>query len=364
MKLRKIITIIGARPQFVKASVLSALFQKSRELEEIIIHTGQHYDKAMSELFFDQLGIPRPKYNLGIGGGSHGENTGRMIEAIEKILLSEKPDAVLVYGDTDSTLAGTIAASKLYIPICHVEAGLRSFNNRMPEEINRVLTDRVSSLLFAPTVLAEKNLLSEGLPRPAIKLVGDVMFDAVLNYSVIAAEKSKILETVQVNPDEYILCTIHRPVNTDSVTNLAAIFDALKTTQTIVFPVHPRTKKIIEQNAIAVSDNIRLIDPVGYLDMLNLEKNAQLIITDSGGVQKEAFFQKKYCITLREETEWQELVEIGVNTLIGFEYHKLKNIFENGLPQFAYESKNAFLYGDGNAGAKIIDAIVDFLNKQ
>jgi len=234
----------------------------------------------------------------------------------------------------------------------------------MPEEINRVLTDRVSSLLFAPTVLAEKNLLSEGLPRPAIKLVGDVMFDAVLNYSVIAAEKSKILETVQVNPDEYILCTIHRPVNTDSVTNLAAIFDALKTTQTIVFPVHPRTKKIIEQNAIAVSDNIRLIDPVGYLDMLNLEKNAQLIITDSGGVQKEAFFQKKYCITLREETEWQELVEIGVNTLIGFEYHKLKNIFENGLPQFAYESKNAFLYGDGNAGAKIIDAIVDFLNKQ
>ena len=286
----KIITIIGARPQFIKAAMVSRAISQSG-IKEDIIHTGQHFDKNMSEIFFEEMGIKKPSINLGIGGGTHGKNTGRMIEAIEKVLLDQKADCVLVYGDTDSTLAGSLAASKLHIPVAHVESGLRSFNRKMPEEINRVLTDHISNILFIPTKNAELNLKSEGIKEEAIYFVGDVMYDAALYFGEVAKKESSILDRLDVNANEYSLVSIHRAENTDDFKRLHSIISGLKHyNKTIIFPMHPRTKKYLKKFKLKVPTNVIEIPPVGFLDMIMLEMNANLIATDSGGVQKEAFF--------------------------------------------------------------------------
>nr|VFK39505.1 MAG: UDP-GlcNAc3NAcA epimerase [Candidatus Kentron sp. SD]VFK44542.1 MAG: UDP-GlcNAc3NAcA epimerase [Candidatus Kentron sp. SD] len=311
----KITSIIGARPQFIKAAVVSRAFA-IQGLTEIILHTGQHFDSNMSDVFFDELEIARPAYHLGIGGGSHGQNTGRMIEAIEGVLLNECPDWVLVYGDTDSTLAGALAAAKLHIPVAHVEAGLRSFNRRMPEEINRVLTDHAASLLFAPTSSAVQHLTNEGISGGIVKQVGDVMYDAALFYSAKAETMSDVLVRLGLARKSYILATIHRAENTDDKERLTAILDGFSSLpQTVVLPLHPRTRARMEAFGLQFPANVLTIDPVGYLDMVMLEKHASLIATDSGGVQKEAFFHRTPCVTLREETEWIELVASGWNRL-------------------------------------------------
>ncbi len=316
----KVVSVVGARPQFIKAAAVSRVLRATPGVREVLVHTGQHYDDNMSRIFFEELEIPEPDYHLGIGGGTHGQNTGRMLEAIEKVLLHEDPDWVLVYGDTDSTLAGALAAVKLHIPVAHVEAGLRSFNRRMPEEINRVLTDHASDLLFAPTETALKNLLREGIPEERIHLVGDVMYDAALYYGEKAERESRILERLSLTRKGYILATVHRAENTDDPARLRAILQALSEAAQeveVVFPVHPRTRKAMERYEL--TDLVRpliVTDPVGYLDMVMLEKNARLIVTDSGGVQKEAFFYRVPCVTLREETEWVELVELGWNRLL------------------------------------------------
>ena len=316
----RVINIVGARPQFIKVAMVSKALRHISNITNILVHTGQHYDDNMSRVFFEELEIPEPDYNLGIGGGTHGQNTGRMLEAIEKVLMKEEPDVVLVYGDTDSTLAGALAAVKIHIPVAHVEAGLRSFNRRMPEEINRVLTDHASDLLFAPTETAVKNLISEGVPEDKIHLVGDVMYDAALYYGKKAERESKILEHLGLKPEEYILATVHRAENTDDPKRLKAILEALAEIHrevSVVFPVHPRTRRRIKDYGLQdLVHKLIAIDPVGYLDMVMLEKNARVVVTDSGGVQKEAFFYQVPCITLRKETEWVELVELGWNKLV------------------------------------------------
>jgi len=302
----KILTVVGARPQFIKAAVVSRELRQRNGMQEVLLHTGQHYDDNMSQVFFEELEIPQPDYNLGIGGGTHGQNTGRMIEAVEEVLFKERPDWVLVYGDTDSTLAGALAAVKLHIPVAHVEAGLRSFNRRMPEEINRVLTDHAADLLFAPTEKAVANLKREGLPEERIELVGDVMYDAALFYGAKAEKQSRILQTLGLVPKTYVLVTIHREENTDDPARLETIFNGLDQVALeipVVCLVHPRTRKALGQYGIwdRVSQHIRFLPPVGYLDMVMLEKHARLIVTDSGGVQKEAFFYRVPCVTLRTE---------------------------------------------------------------
>lgn len=313
----KIVTVVGARPQFIKASPVGLALRKA-EHEEFLVHTGQHYDYGMSQVFFDELGIQEPQVNLGIGSGNHGWQTAKMLEGIENILLEEKPDWVLVYGDTNSTLAGALAAAKLNIPLAHVEAGLRSYNREMPEEHNRVLTDHCSDRLFCPTESAVKNLSNEGIVR-GVHYVGDVMYDAVLNFSDIAERKSTILQDLQLSPKEYILATVHRPSNTDNEQNLRNILSVFsEIDEKIVFPVHPRTKNQIDKYHIDISsENILIIPPVGYLDMLVLEKHAKKIMTDSGGIQKEAYFLHVPCVTLREDTEWLETVQYGWNVLVG-----------------------------------------------
>lgn len=298
-----ILTVLGARPQFIKAAVVSRAFA-AKGLSEMLVHTGQHYDPNMSDVFFDELEIPHPAHHLGIGGGTHAENTGRMIEAIERVLFDVRPNWVLVYGDTDSTLAGTVAAVKLHIPVAHVEAGLRSFNRRMPEEVNRVLTDHAASLLFAPTETAVEHLAHEGISGSTVQLVGDVMYDAALFYGEKAERMSSILSRLHLAPKTYALATIHRAENTDSPHRLAAILDGFaRFDSEIVLPLHPRTRGRLATLGLALPGNVRTIDPVGYLEMVMLEKNASLIITDSGGVQKEAFFYRVPCVTLRDETE-------------------------------------------------------------
>ncbi|WP_273701983.1 UDP-N-acetylglucosamine 2-epimerase (non-hydrolyzing) [Acetomicrobium sp.] len=317
----KIVSVVGARPQFIKAAAVSRVLRATEGVKEVLVHTGQHYDANMSDVFFEELEIPRPDYNLGIGSGTHGAQTGKMLEAIEKVLMEEKPDWVLVYGDTNSTLAGALAAVKLHIPVAHIEAGLRSFNRHMPEEINRVLTDHASDLLFAPTKTAVINLRHEGIPEERIKLVGDVMYDAALFYGKKAERQSQILNKLDLKPKGYVLATVHRAENTDDPVRLKVIFDALCEIAReikVVLPLHPRTREALIKSAMydKVALSICLTEPVGYLDMVMLEKNARLIATDSGGVQKEAFFYRVPCVTLREEMEWVELVELGWNHLV------------------------------------------------
>jgi len=348
--MKKIITVVGARPQFIKAATLSRQF-KLTGIEELIIHTGQHFDANMSEVFFDEMEIPKPLFQLDINGLTHGAMTGRMLEEIEKILLKEKPDGLLVYGDTNSTLAGALAASKLHIPVIHVEAGLRSFNMEMPEEINRILTDRISTILFCPTDTAIKNLKHEGYENMPIKIIknGDVMQDAAMYYAAKAEQKSDII--AKIGLPNFVLATIHRQENTDSPENLKNIIAGLNeiNRQTpVIVPIHPRTRNILAQ--LNIIPEFRLIDPVGYFDMIMLLKSCELVITDSGGVQKEAFFFGKHCITLREQTEWVELIENGYNLLVDSDSLKLKTAYE-----FFKTKQSDFsidLYGRGKAAEK------------
>lgn len=355
----KLLTIIGARPQFIKAAALSRELQK-RNCTEILVHTGQHYDPNMSEVFFQELGIPAPKYNLEIKSSKHGEMTGKMLEEIEKICLNEKPDKVIVYGDTNSTLAGALAAAKLGIPIVHIEAGLRSFNRAMPEEINRVLTDHVSEILFPPTEVAKKHLLNEGINVSKIHVVGDIMYDVSKYYAGISVEKETILQELKVAKKSYILTTCHRQENTNSPERLKAIFGALSKiseSHPVVCPLHPRTKKYLsEMDWFKPNANFKIIDPVGYIEMVALERNALLIATDSGGVQKEAYFYRVPCVTLRDETEWTELVESKWNTLCPptSEDEVIKKIQQslNGKGQ------DIQLYGNGETAKQIADIIL------
>jgi len=344
----KIVTIVGARPQFIKCNPVSK--ELRRDHQEILVHTGQHYDYELSKLFFEELGIPKPDYNLDVGSGPQGMQTGEMLIKIEKILLKEKPDFVLVYGDTNSTLAGALAATKLHIKVCHVEAGLRSFDTSMPEEINRVLTDHASDILFAPTKTAVENLKKEGI-TDRVYLNGDVMYDALLN-NIKVAEKSDILEKLNIKKDEYFLATIHRQSNTDNLNNLSQILEAFSHIgKTVIFPVHPRTQKFIKTHGLEekIKDNVKLVKPVGYIDFLWLEKNAKKILTDSGGIQKEAYLLKIPCITLRENTEWVETVEDKWNVLVGADKEKIIDASINFIPP----EKQSNHFGDGKASYKI-----------
>ncbi|CAM2779137.1 UDP-N-acetylglucosamine 2-epimerase (non-hydrolyzing) [Hathewaya histolytica] len=347
----KIITVVGARPQFIKAAAVSNVIRK--EHEEILIHTGQHYDENMSKIFFEELKIPKPDYNLSVGSGGHGEQTGKMLIELEKIYLKEKPDLVLVYGDTNSTLAGALCASKLLIPVAHVEAGLRSFNMSMPEEQNRILTDHISKFLFVPTETAEGNLSNEGV-NEGVYNVGDVMFDAVLHFKRLACEKEFILDKIGIKENEYILTTIHRAENTNDINRLKNIIEALnESDKRVILPLHPRTKKYMMDYGLNFNENIKIIDPVGYLDMITLEMHSQKIVTDSGGVQKEAFFMHKPCVTMRDETEWVETVQNGWNIIVGTDKDKILDAIMHFIP--TKEQKEIF--GDGNAAEKILSII-------
>ena len=360
----KICSIVGARPQFVKAAVISREIKKynsrkiNPKIKELIIHTGQHYDNNMSQVFFDQLKMGSPDYNLSVGSYAQGKQTGMMIEKIEKVLLKEKPDWIIVYGDTNSTLAGALAAAKLHIPVAHIEAGLRSFNKRMPEEINRILTDHVSNLLFCPTETAVKNLNREGIKK-GVYNVGDVMYDSILYYFTIAEKKSKILKDLKLKPKNYYLTTIHRAENTNDIIrfkNILLVLDKLDLQ--VIFPVHPRARKIIKDLNIELS-NIKTITPVSYLDMLVIEKNAKIILTDSGGVQKEAYFLKTPCVTLRDETEWIETIKSGKNILTVANELKIKKAVKKLTSQNL--SSYPSFFGDGKTARKIVKSLVSNL---
>jgi UDP-GlcNAc3NAcA epimerase len=343
----KILSIVGARPQFIKAAPVSRVLR--RQHAEVLVHTGQHYDHNMSALFFEELDIPEPDYNLGVGSGPHGQQTGRMLEAIEQVLLDERPDWVLVYGDTNSTLAGALASVKLHIPLAHVEAGLRSFNRRMPEEHNRVLTDHVADLLLCPTQTAVDNLTREGITR-GVHNVGDVMYDAVLHNIGIAKQRSTILNRLGLKPGCYLLATVHRAENTDDPVRLAAILEAFSAvSEAIVFPAHPRTRSALAKLGLSPPANVQLIEPVGYLDMLLLEKHARLILTDSGGVQKEAYFFSVPCVTLRDETEWVETVETGWNVVVGTDPRRIAAAVQGLRPA----ARPPGVFGDGRASERI-----------
>ena len=347
----KIVTVLGARPQFIKAAAFSREIAKHTNISEVIVHTGQHYDQNMSDVFFKEMNIPLPKYKLKTGGKNHGAMTGQQLEKIEEILLTEKPDLVLVYGDTNSTLAGALAATKLHIPIAHVEAGLRSFNKKMPEEINRILTDQVSDYLFVPSVGAKQNLLNEGVGEEKIFVVGDIMYDVSLYY------KEKMVKPNwfdSLNLTNFILCTIHRAENTDDAEKLGDIFKGLELSKKdIILPLHPRTVNKIKQYGLDIPQNIRVIEPIGYLEMVWLEVHCDLVVTDSGGVQKEAYFHGKYCVTLREETEWVELVEGGLNRLVVSDFEKIQWACE----QLFEHNPSMGIYGDGNTARQIIREI-------
>lgn len=368
----KIVTIIGARPQFIKAAATSRAIATDNlvtinplPITEVIVHTGQHYDDDMSAIFFRELEIPEPKYNLNIGSGAHGQQTGEMLAAIEKVLIEEKPDVVLVYGDTNSTLAGALAAAKLHIPIAHIEAGLRSFNRRMPEEINRVVTDHLSTLLFCPSQVAVNNLTDEGISK-GVTIVGDVMADA-LQFAVNKAQnKTEIKEKFHLQHKTYLLATVHRAENTDDPKRLGNIMNALSElskSEVVVLPLHPRTKKILEANfssLLTPDASLKLIDPVGYFDMIALEKSARMILTDSGGIQKEAYWLKVPCITLRDETEWVETVENGWNKLTGANIIAIIDAVQNFIPP----TEQATLYGNGQAASRVLQEIMYYIERK
>ncbi|MEL6537195.1 MAG: UDP-N-acetylglucosamine 2-epimerase (non-hydrolyzing) [Bacteroidota bacterium] len=357
----KIITILGARPQFIKAAAVSYVLKQEEQIEEVLVHTGQHFDSNMSEVFFQQLGIPEPKYNLAIHGGGHGQMTGRMLEAIEEVLVKEEPNMVMVYGDTNSTIAGALAAKKLHIPLAHVEAGLRSFNIKMPEEINRILTDRVSDLLFCPTQTAIDNLGKEGFDNfeAQVLLTGDVMYDAVKLFKSLVEQQNVPLPEA-VEPNKYLLLTLHRAENTDDPQRLSRLIEVLNKIHEnqveILCPLHPRTRKKLEEYDL--QPRFHTVAPVGYLEMVQLLKNCQLVLTDSGGLQKEAYFFHKPCVTLRDETEWVELVEHGYNTIAGADAAIIEKAVGEGLNHQLSFGEN--LYGDGNAAILIRDAMLEF----
>jgi len=364
----RICTVVGARPQFVKASVVSRALRAREGVVEILVHTGQHYDKMLSDVFFEELGIGAPDHSLGIGSGTHGAQTGEMLGAIERVLESEQPDGVLVYGDTNSTLAGAVAAAKMHIPVAHVEAGLRSFNRLMPEETNRVLTDHCSELLFAPTDAAVTNLAREGISGRGVHLVGDVMYDASIYCGERAGKRSGVLERYGLYPGDYILATLHRAENTDDVARLGAIVECLSDVGrevAVLLPLHPRTRKALEDFNLegAFGSGVTTTDPVGYLDMVVLERNARLIATDSGGVQKEAYFHGVPCVTLRDETEWVELIEAGWNRLAPpVSAAAVKRVIDETMaqqPPFTREDGRQHLYGSGKAGERIVEILLN-----
>ncbi len=350
----KLLTIIGARPQFIKAATVSRVIAARDDVTEILVHTGQHYDANMSDIFFEEMHIPKPDHHLGIGGGGHGQMTGRQLEAIERVLLEEKPDRVLVYGDTNSTLAGTLAAVKLHIPVAHVEAGLRSFNRRMPEEINRVLTDHAADLLFAPTETAVANLRAEGLPADRIELPGDVMYDAALFYRGLA-RRPDWFAPYGMREGEFVLATVHRAENTDDPARLAGIFAGLaQSALPVVLPLHPRTRGRLDAAGITPAPNIHIVPPVGYLEMVWLEAACQMIASDSGGVQKEAYFHGRRCVILRDETEWVELVEAGWNVIAGADTARIAAALADPSPT----GETAQLYGAGDAAERVVGGLV------
>ncbi|NQS90702.1 UDP-N-acetyl glucosamine 2-epimerase [Patescibacteria group bacterium] len=387
----KILSIIGARPQFIKVALISRRLQKEG-IEEILVHTGQHYNFNMSDIFFDELNLAKPDYHLGIGSGTHSEQTGKMLIEIEKVLFQEKPDVVLVYGDTNTTLAGALATTKLHIPVAHIEAGLRSYNKRMPEEVNRVLTDHCSDILFCPTETAVNNLQKEGFTdiinngkligkslglspvtdysSPIVINVGDVMFDVALEVKNRIDEK-KILTKYTLKPKDFILVTIHRAENTDIKENLESIWNALRDIANsgikTFFPIHPRTKKALDNYGLIngeVPKNLIIMQPVSYFEMIALESNAKIIITDSGGVQKEGYFFKTSCIIPRNETEWVELVEIGWNKLVG---NKEENIVEETIKTYSENVNNKKwidFYGGGKASDRIVETIGRIKNRE
>ncbi|WP_299866578.1 UDP-N-acetylglucosamine 2-epimerase (non-hydrolyzing) [uncultured Hoeflea sp.] len=345
-----VMTVVGARPQFVKAAVVSRALTEAG-IAEKLVHTGQHYDANMSAVFFEELELPPVSLSLGIGGGSHGQNTGRMIEALEAAMMDLKPDMVLVYGDTDSTLAGGIAASKLGVPVAHVEAGLRSYNRSMPEEINRVVTDHVSQLLFCTSAASCRTLKGEGIDPASIHNVGDVMFDAVKQFSEVARKRSGIMDRIGLGSGSYALLTFHRKENTDDAARLRSILEGIgRIDGKILFPVHPRTKARMIKAGLSAPANVIEIDPVGYFDMLLLEANARLIITDSGGVQKEAYYHGVPCAILREETEWTELLEARASVLTGADSQRITKAAQDMQKS---GDKKTGIYGDGEAARKI-----------
>ena len=351
----KIISVVGARPQFIKLAILSKELRENHN--EIIIHTGQHYDDNMSRYFFEEMQIAKPDYNLNIGSGSHGKQTAEMLIGLEDIFLHQKPDVVITFGDTNTTLATGLAATKLNIPVAHVEAGLRSHNREMPEEINRILTDHISDYLFAPTLTAMENIKIENLYGKPF-LVGDVMYDSLLYYGKIAEQKSRILKNLKLKQKEYILLTLHRPYNVDNIQKLQNIFSALKQTKRfIVLPVHPRSRKMIESTNTIIPENISIIEPLGYLDFIFLQKHSEKIITDSGGIQKEAYLNGIPCITIRPETEWIETVKAGWNVLVG---NKKDQLIENCL-HFKPSHNRPRYFGDGNSSKKIISILESHL---
>ncbi|HLA06297.1 MAG TPA: UDP-N-acetylglucosamine 2-epimerase (non-hydrolyzing) [Anaerolineales bacterium] len=350
--MKTIASVVGARPQFIKASAVSRAL--ASHFNEVMVHTGQHYDQGMSEIFFKEMDMKPPDHNLGVGGGTHGEQTGRMMIELEKVISGLNPDCMLVYGDTNSTLAGALVAAKAGIPLAHVEAGLRSYNRTMPEEVNRVLTDHVSSLLFCPTAAAVDNLAKEGIVN-GVHQVGDVMYDALLHNLEMARGRSHILDQLGVKKGKYALATVHRAGNTDNPTSMRSILDALGTLPVqVVFPVHPRTRRMIDEAEYRVNSNVLLIEPVGPLDILVLQENADCILTDSGGMQKEAYLLGVRCITLREETEWVETVSVGWNQLAGVDGLKIKSFFESWRP----DGERPMLYGDGHSADRIREIVL------
>ncbi len=357
----KILTVVGARPQFIKASMVSKTLQSYSNIREIMVHTGQHYDDNMSTVFFEQLNIPKPDYYLGVGSGSHGKQTAAMLSDLEKIMTTVLPDVVLVYGDTNSTLAGSLAAAKLHIPVAHVEAGLRSFNKKMPEEINRMITDHLSDYLFCPSDMAVENLRREGIDK-GVHQVGDIMYESVSHFKPFALQQSSILKDLSLSENNYYLATIHRAENTDDPARLTSIFEALQQLEIeVVIPLHPRTKSKIGQfnlTKLISSSSIKLIEPLNYLDMLGIASKARAILTDSGGLQKEAYMLKVPCITLRDETEWEETVKHGWNHLVGSSTQQILKTADT----IRAPKEQPALFGDGKTSHAIIEILTKVMD--